>query len=436
MDNMNLAYLMAGASSVGLLWNQIRSFIQRFSSYFIVNVELTGNSADLFMRFAWKNYKSTKYGTRRFYALHKYIRPKSYTGYVPFEQTGKIMTFFKGWKPLFVSTNQEKNSSGGTNITYVRGMFDIEEILIEAAHLYNDDRHNANKDNSRYYVRKVFGTSLKKRGYDGESKSDAPETIASNNDLDEGRPIGFNLSDLGAPVSKIPFSDLSYPKHIEDFKSEIIRWKKSEEWHRSKGLRWRMGAGMYGPPGTGKTSFARAIGQELDMPIHIYDLTTMSNQDLVNAWRNSLNASPCIVLFEDIDRIFDKDKNIKSTGDNPSVTLDCLLNCINGVEPADGILVLVTANDMSKLDPALGVPEGDGKSTRPGRLDRGVYFGALEKEQRLKIANRILSDCPQFIEATVKAGDGETGAQFEKRCGDIAIEDYWGKPKIFTAKAV
>lgn len=182
---------------------------------------------------------------------------------------------------------------------------------------------------------------------------------------------------------------------------------------------------------TGKTSLSRAIGQSLDMPIHSYDLTTMDNEELVNNWQNSLSEAPCIVLLEDVDRIFDENRQVKTSKDKSPLTLDCLLNCISGVQPSDGILVLVTANDVTKLDPALGVPDSTGKSTRPGRLDRAVYVGILTEQGRYKIANRILSDIPQYIEKTVKDGEGETGAQFEGRCSKLALQEYWGGFKSY-----
>ena len=162
----------------------------------------------------------------------------------------------------------------------------------------------------------------------------------------------------------------------------------------------------------------------------------MDNEELVENWQNSLTESPCIVLLEDIDRIFDENRQIKTSKDKSPLTLDCLLNCISGVQPSDGILVLVTANDVTKLDPALGVPETTGKSTRPGRLDRAVYVGILNEKGRKKIAARILSDCSELVEKTVLAGEGETGAQFESRCSKLALEQYWGKFKVYGADKI
>jgi SpoVK/Ycf46/Vps4 family AAA+-type ATPase len=302
--------------------------------------------------------------------------------------------------------------------------------------------HNASKtietgddseDIIRFKVKKVFGRRAESQysgkltdGFDYEGKEKTSK-------IAEDRPLGYQFNEIGSPVNKKPFENLAYPEPVQLFKSEIQRWYDSKEWHAKKGIPWRFGAGLFGPPGTGKSSMARALAQEFDMPIHIYDLTTMDNEELVKAWKDSLVEAPCMVLFEDLDRIFDENKNIKKTGDKQKgITLDCLLNCINGVEPSEGILVLVTANDVTKLDTALGVPDENGNSTRPGRLDKCVYFGPLEEAQRAIIAKRILEDCPHHIEKTIKDGEGETGAQFENRCAKLALSHFWGEtPKIY-----
>lgn len=434
MTGLELSALgTAGLGGITMFWNNIKGIFVRFESIFIVKAELQGHASEDFMAYCWKHFKPSPLGVRKFYSMDLFVRSKNRFGRVISESTGQHITFWRGWRPIFISTvmDNNKRNSGDTTFSFIRGTFDLEKLLIDSNNLYDIYKHEKNDTSSRYQVKRCFGRKIS-----GNKGRDAEDPI-SNRTPDQGthnygyRPLFYTKEDLGVPTSKKPMENLAYDQSVEDFYEEVRRWKNSKDWFKDRGLAWRFGALLAGQPGTGKSSLARALGQSLDMPIHSYDLTTMDNEELVNHWQASLGESPCIVLLEDIDRIFDENRQIKTTKDKSPLTLDCLLNCISGVQPSDGILVLVTANDVTKLDPALGVPDETGRSTRPGRLDRAVYVGILDIKGRYKMANRILSDNPELINVTVELGEGETGAQFESRCSKLALDHYWGKPKIY-----
>lgn len=181
---------------------------------------------------------------------------------------------------------------------------------------------------------------------------------------------------------------------------------------------------------TGKTSLVRAIAYDLDLPIYSFDLSTMSNEELIEKWKLMKTYTPCIALIEDIDAVFDGRKN--RLGEyGGGLTFDCFLNCIGGIENCNGVMLIVTTNNIEDIDEALGVPRKDKDmngtliSTRPGRIDRALELKKLTEECRVKIARRILKDYPKYINEVVEKGDGDTGAQFQERCTQIALEKYW-----------
>lgn len=438
MIPQNYLWLTAGVAGVTAVWQQIRSFFGRFVSYFWVNISIDDQAANALMPYVYSNLKLSPFGQNHYMSEFKFIRPKERHGMVIFRSIGKSMTFYdRRFLPFLITFNIDANKElGKISISYFRGTYNIEQILIDAAEFFNSrsDKIYSAKGAGRYLIRRIVGSRFKKQ----RENNNEPKALAS---MDSHQsltmvPLGWKPEDLLAPTNASPFSSLFYPKEIQDFIQQVRQWYRSERWYKERGISWRFGGLFYGPPGTGKTSCARAIAQELGIPIIIIDLTTMDNNDLIEAWADIASCAPCIVLLEDLDRVYDghpEDPNFHQGF--PS--LDCLLNCISGVQPADGILVLASANDVTKLDPALGVPDANGKSTRPGRLDVCVYFGEVTEEARNSIALRILPTInhdqtityvPQnYIRDLVVAGGGETGAQFTKRVADKALELYWAK---------
>ena len=188
---------------------------------------------------------------------------------------------------------------------------------------------------------------------------------------------------------------------------------------------WKLGQHYVGVAGTGKTALVRAIGQSENMPIFIFDLASMTNSDFVDAWAEAMDWSPCVVLIEDIHKIYEGGKRVADTGEEAGLTFDCLLNVLDGVENTDGIVTIITSNDVSKVDPTLGgtygLKEGAKPRTRPGRVDRVVHFDILDKPGREKMANRILDEIDEDRKVkAIKSGDGMTGAEFQDLCRRIA----------------
>jgi ATP-dependent 26S proteasome regulatory subunit len=87
---------------------------------------------------------------------------------------------------------------------------------------------------------------------------------------------------------------------------------------------------------------------------------------------------PALVVLEDLDRLF-----LKSTerGKGPKVTLQHLLNCLDGLGTQDGIIVVATANDTSSLDPSI--------LKRPGRFDRVVPFSKPDERLCAEYLDRL-----------------------------------------------
>ena len=146
------------------------------------------------------------------------------------------------------------------------------------------------------------------------------------------------------------------------------------------------------------------------MPVHVFDLASMTNQELKLAWREMLTNAPCMALLEDIDAVFHGRENRAPQGmmgGSGGLTFDTLLNCIDGIERVDGMLLVITTNHIDTVDDAL--------KNRPGRVDTVVKFENLDHDGRVKMAKRILED-GVVAERMAKDYSHDSGAAFQERC--------------------
>jgi hypothetical protein len=423
------AFLAAAVTGVTAFWGQIQGMFARIRSYVIVSAHLANDLPDDVMIYLRVHGKTSVFGDRRFYCTSRYIRPLQRYGRVVFEVTGHAMTFWLGWKPVFLSINLQNGGPNGATISFIRGTIDLNDLLIQSVRHRNAVMGAMlDKTGTRYRVAKHFG-SLGSLRTDGLVSKQSGEIPSDNDSYSSIFPLGYDVSELTPGVSHAPFRHLAYSKEVDRFHQEIKQWVGSSDWHRAKSIPWRFSGLLLGEPGCGKSSFARAIAQEFDLPVHWFDLVSMTNRDFSEAWREALSQSPCIVLLEDMDRLFDESQQLKQNEDGTSLTLEFLLNCISGVESADGVLLLVTANQPDRLDPAL---------LRAGRLDRHVYFERPDLDGLRKIAHHILADWPELIAPTVREGSDlkETGAQFELRCQTLARRKFWEGKSNEDAEAV
>jgi ATP-dependent 26S proteasome regulatory subunit len=122
-----------------------------------------------------------------------------------------------------------------------------------------------------------------------------------------------------------------------------------------------------------------------------------------------------MVLLEDIDRAFPR------TGQSRTkVSLQQLLNCLDGVATGEGIVTVATANEPTILDPAV--------LKRPGRFDRVVHFpnpsSVLRREYFVRMHNQF---APADLDAVVSDSDEFSFAQLREAyimAGQLAFEGH------------
>lgn len=442
-----LAGLAAGVTVVATCWSHVRNFCQQIAGRVIVTVTVSGYQAEAMRLYLKSRFAPSRFGPRAYLGWMLYVRPRRRVQLVPMEVSppaGRM--YWQGWRPVWTykskqneddldtGANSRDYNAEGLTLAFLRGTFDADRLVVDAATWFNEQVVvNCETDGRRHYIKHVFGTAGKMVGPSPEREHRSSHVTVPSSSTDirgcmQYRPLGWSFSQLGPeqPQPGTAVDQLALSSDALAIVAEARHWKESEDWYKSRGIPWRRGWLLHGPPGTGKTALARAVAEDLDLPVFVFDLASLHNDELLQEWARMLAEVPCMALIEDVDAVFDHRCNVSSR-DRQNLTFDCLLNCLDGIERSDGLFVVVTTNRIEKVDSALGLPDEHTGSTRPGRIDRVLETSPLTDAGRRKIARRIVAEWPDQWEELVAEGDGDTGAQFQERCARRALELHYGE---------
>lgn len=195
---------------------------------------------------------------------------------------------------------------------------------------------------------------------------------------------------------------------VETLLAEVRRFMKSKEWFIRKNIPWRFGILLHGIPGNGKSEFINAIEEEHDLS----RCSLVSEKDSLQK-----DSDGNLFVIEDYDSVFNgrQNKSLNKKGD--------FSDLLQIFDSHRGIAI-ITTNDLSCIDKALGIPESDGRSSRPGRINRVVNMINPNNETKVKIARKIFG-AEKEIEGVLQNAHNDTYAQFVDRCSSIALKEFW-----------
>jgi hypothetical protein len=211
------------------------------------------------------------------------------------------------------------------------------------------------------------------------------------------------------------FNNLFFPNKREILE-KIHFFLNNKSWYENLGIPHTLGIGLHGLPGTGKTSFIKALANMTKRHVVIISLKFIKTKEQLLKFffetryneknkKGSIQFKNKIIVIEDIDCsssiVFQRDANDVSSisssisktedwgagkskkGVEPEltkITLDDILNILDGIYENTDRIVVITSNFYNKLDTAL---------TRPGRIDI-----TLELK---KVTITEISDFYQFV---------------------------------------
>lgn len=446
---LNTGILAAGGifAVVASCWRQFKMLGTKLTRLLVVRAELKGGVLkDAFLSYARTHGKIYTAGDNLFQAYYEFVgkHDKTLPVTVQLYDRDPAVIYLNGQWLLYIGPSSEKqkdhpgqpsaSEDPSAHVYTWRCRARWDDILSKAVDYRQQVLERTRQDdvdgnlgafsNRKYAVHRSFGSRGRKSGDPVKISTsglgrgfDYMSTLIR---LGGARMVGdMTYADIIATnkATGRPFDSRPYPPEVMRLVEEVRHWMTDKEWFKMRGLPWHMGILLHGKPGNGKSEFIECLARELDMPIYMPALATMTDEDFHNARKEAEERSPAIFLMEDFDRVFKQDQNItEKVGTDQGVSYATILNAIAGVRHEGGILDIITVNNMEDMDAAI---------IRPGRIDVHLPMHGPDAAARHQIASLIMQGQPEeAIDDMVRASDGSTYAEFTNYCRESAYEFY------------
>ena len=171
------------------------------------------------------------------------------------------------------------------------------------------------------------------------------------------------------------WTDFVCPREIKDeIKGIVDRFVMSKDKFLKKNIPWRRSLLLWGPSGNGKTTLINTILSEYDITPVTVTLAVDENQ-LAEAFNFAERNVPSLLFFENLDML------IK----NNYVSAASFENQFNRINSSNGILVLATVSNLSKLPDSL--------INYPSRFDRKFEIPMPDADLSLKYLKKCFKGC-------------------------------------------
>lgn len=263
-----------------------------------------------------------------------------------------------------------------------------------------------------------------------------------------GQPVRLAVLKLAEMERKQPV--VVKPRSLDVTKGfgEASTWaidlmKDIREWREGR-LPWSevdKGCLFYGPTGTGKTQFTASLAAECDLHLESTSMAQWQRSGdgslghmlkaMHNSFEEAKNNAPALLFIDECDAVGDRLKFASRHADYSTQVVNALLECLDGIDGREGVVVVGACNFPSKIDAAV---------LRSGRLEKHISFPKPDARARTEILQFHLPSlaADPALPAIAARLPEKTGADLERLSREarrtarrerraITIEDLRGK---------